>query len=159
MPRSDVWRNQLGSFVESAWAIWFLEKAWSVADDGSARKAAEVRAAFSAASIDKGLDLVLSSDCESGRLCHDNGAVLRPGDGMVEMEVTLVRFDSESNEGSFSLAGEFEMFVIGLSMVPNGSSRRDRELSRTGEDLGLMRSEICDVRCEGGGGVFAGDDF
>lgn len=149
----------MGSFADSACAIWSLEKGCSVVDEGSGEAAVDVRAAFSAASMDRGLDFVLSKDCEFGRLCHDNGAVLIPGEGTVPEDVTLVRLDSMSKVDSFSFVGEVEKLVTGLSMLSKVSSPRNLALSRTGEDVRLRRSETREARWEGGGGVFAGDDF
>jgi hypothetical protein len=79
----------------------------SVAGADSARTG-ELRAAFSAATIDKGLLLGRSDACEVGRLCHERGdrAEGMPMEG--EPMVRLVRLISDSNGESFSLVGEPE---------------------------------------------------
>ena len=82
-----------------------------------------------------------------------------PGEGTVVDDVTLVRFDPPSKEDSFSLVGEAEELVIGLSILSKVSFRRDIADSRTGEDVRLRPSETIEPLWDGGGGVFAGDDF
>lgn len=68
----------------------------------------ELRAAFSAATMDRGRLLGRSEACDVGRLCHESG---ERADGMLmegEVKVRLVRLISESKGESFSLAGESE---------------------------------------------------
>jgi hypothetical protein len=66
------------------------------------------RAAFSAATMDRGRLLGRSEACEVGRLCHERGdraeGMPMEGDG----RATLVRLISESNGESFSFEGELE---------------------------------------------------
>ena len=124
----------------------------------------ELRAAFSAATIDRGRLLGRSEDCEVGRLCHDR---VDRAEGMpMEGEVMdmLVRLMSDSDGESFSLVGELEESVALSMFSAEGGAARGRGLpvlSRPGEAR-LVPSEAegrMPTRWEEGDGVFAGDDF
>ena len=120
------------------WAIWSLENAVSVAEAGSA--GTEVRAAFSAATMESGRLLVLSIDWEFGRLCHEGGEGRPPADEMEEGDVTLVRLGSKSKGEWFSLDGEVDRLVPGLPIPSEISSRRARGLSSIGDEVRFNRS-------------------
>lgn len=68
-----------------------MEKAGSVAEEGSEGPLTEVLAAFWAATMDKGRLLDLSEACEGGRRCHD--MVLGPWGPL------------EGDEGAFMVCG------------------------------------------------------
>lgn len=121
------------------------------------------RAAFSAATMDKGRLFGRSEACEVGRLCHERGD---RADGMpIEGDAaTLVRLISESNGESFSLVGELDKSISPSIRSEVGLAARCRglpALSRLG-DSRLVPSASdgrMPMRWAVGGGVFAGDDF
>lgn len=78
---------------------------WSDAGVDSAMLG-ELRAAFSAATMDRGR--LLGPAWDVGRLCHERGerAEGMPMEG--DVRVMLVRLVSESNGESFSFVGELE---------------------------------------------------
>jgi hypothetical protein len=115
-------------------AISSRESVGSAADDGSGVTLGD-RAAFSAATIDRGRLRGRSGDWEFGRRCHESGELLEgiAFDGVAFTEIFLMRSDSEitrspSNGAVFSFVGELET-PVNLSIAsPTPVSRRESEL-------------------------------
>jgi hypothetical protein len=136
-PLSAVCLNHAGSLDARDCAICSRESMGS--DEGSGVDLGD-RAAFSTATIDNGLLLGRSDDCESGRLCQDRGE-FREGiaaDGEV-LEIFRIWSDSgetrsELYSNEFSFTGD--EFPINLSIVSSIATSRGRSAPIEGAVVG-----------------------
>lgn len=126
---------------------------------GGAGGVEERTAAFSAATIDSGLDFGRSEACDVGLLCHERVGVRvgTPALGGGDVTEVLDCLRSNSKGNSFSLVGETESIASAAGGAIRSCSFAER--SGIGEDAKLKGSPDCIVLLRFAGGVLAGDDF